>query len=135
MNIILIDTDILLDVAFGRQLFFEDSATILDHTESGYLKSFIAWHSVANFYYITEKGSKGKDNIGFIKDLLQFVKIAPTTTDDALYAIRLNFNDFEDALQVAAAKSCKANYIITRNIKHYKKSPTPAITPSDYLKI
>lgn len=134
MKIILIDTDILLDVALGREPFYNDSSILLDHAESGYLKGFIAWHSVANFYYITEKGSKGKDNIAFIKELLHFIKIAPTTTSDALYAVGLNFNDFEDVLQVAAAKSCKANFILTRNIKHYNKSPIPAITPLNYLK-
>jgi len=41
--------------------------------------------------------------------------------------------DFEDALQIAAARKCSAEYIITRNIKHYKKSVIPAITPQLFL--
>ncbi len=133
MNIILIDTDILLDVALAREPFLNESSIILDRAESGQLKAFIAWHTIANFYYMTEKGSNGKNNISFIKDLLQFVKISPTKTVDVLYAIDLNFKDFEGALQVAAAKVCKANFIVTRNIKHYKSSPIPAIIPAKFL--
>jgi predicted nucleic acid-binding protein len=133
--IVLLDTDILIDVALNRDSHFNDSAAVLDLIESGFPKAFIAWHSIANFYYITGEQNKKKNSIEFIRDLLQFVNVAPTTTKDALSATTLSFNDFEDALQVAAAQSCKAQYIITRNIKHYKSSPVQAITPSAFLKL
>lgn len=128
---VLIDTDILLDVVLGRQEFFKKSANILDLAEKAKIKAFIAWHSISNFYYITE--SETKSNIQFIKELLRFVKISPIKTVDVFYAIELNFNDFEDALQVAAAKACNAQHIITRNIKHYNQSPIPATTPQSFL--
>ncbi|MFQ5584738.1 MAG: PIN domain-containing protein, partial [Calditrichia bacterium] len=57
------------------------------------------------------------------------VKIAPTRTEDAKYALKQPIADFEDALQVAAATVCKSDYICTRNNKHFKRSPIPAITP------
>jgi RNA polymerase sigma-70 factor (TIGR02943 family) len=41
--------------------------------------------------------------------------------------------EFVDALQMAAARSCSAEYIITRNIKHYKNSVIPAITPQRFI--
>ncbi|KAA3617107.1 MAG: PIN domain-containing protein [Calditrichaeota bacterium] len=135
MNTILIDTDILLDVGLGREPFVESSSTVLEYAENGQVKAFIAWHSIANFYYITEKGNPNKTNIGFIQDLLQFVKISPTKTQDALFAISLGLPDFEDALQVAAANAINASYILTRNIKHYKKSPIPAMTPAEFIQI
>ncbi len=94
------------------------------------MKAFIAWHSISNFYYIVESDKKTTSSIDFIRDLLRFVKISPTTTKDALFALDLNMNDFEDALQAAAAKTCSAEFIITRNVKHYKKSPIATITPA-----
>ena len=133
--IVLIDTDVLIDVALNREPYFSDSAGILDLIESGFPKAFIAWHSIANFYYITEEQNKKKNSVQFIRELLQFINIAPTTTKDALLATTLSFNDFEDALQVSAAQVCNAKYIITRNIKHYKLSPIQAITPSQFLKL
>ena len=41
--------------------------------------------------------------------------------------------DFEDVTQVAAAVSCGASRIVTRNLKDYERSPTPAITPRQAL--
>lgn len=39
----------------------------------------------------------------------------------------------EDALQVAAARACGARRIVTRNLKDYKHSPIPAISPAEAL--
>ncbi len=42
--------------------------------------------------------------------------------------------DFEDAMQVAAARSCGAMVIATRNVRDFAHSPIPARTPSEILK-
>ena len=96
-------------------------------------KAFIAWHSIANFYYIVSSGSSSSESREFVVELLQFVEVSKTNTKDALFAAELNLKDFEDALQVAAARACRAEYIITRNVKHYQKSPVPALNPKDFL--
>ena len=41
--------------------------------------------------------------------------------------------DFEDALQAAAARANGTAFIISRNVKDFKLSQVPALTPSDYL--
>ena len=41
--------------------------------------------------------------------------------------------DFEDAMQVAAARACGAMRIVTRNISDYARSPIPAVTPQEAL--
>ena len=40
---------------------------------------------------------------------------------------------FEDAVQVAAARACGASHIVTRNVRHFARSPIPAITPREAL--
>ncbi len=133
MNILL-DTDILIDVALKREAFFSFSASVINTAEKRDFSAFIAWHSISNFYYlVSSPGKKNKAKL-FIKELLEFVQIAPTVTSDAKWALSLDLPDFEDALQVSAASACHAQMIITRNIKHYKKSPIRAITPEDFLK-
>ncbi len=42
-------------------------------------------------------------------------------------------NDFEDALQVAAARACGASFIATRNTSDYRRSPIPALSPEAVL--
>ena len=43
---ILIDTDILLDVALRREKFFDESAAVLSFAESKPRQSAVAWHSL-----------------------------------------------------------------------------------------
>jgi predicted nucleic acid-binding protein len=133
--IVLIDTDVIIDVALDRSPYVKFSVSVINAAEKGNIDGYIAWHSIANFYYLVASASGDKKTRIFIKELLQFIKVSKTSTEDILYAIDSPLKDFEDALQLAAAKSCMAKYIITRNIKHYKKSSVPAITPENFLKI
>ena len=50
------------------------------------------------------------------------------------YAAGLPMTDFEDALQVAAARACGARYIVTRNVRDFAGSPIPAISPREALR-
>ena len=43
--------------------------------------------------------------------------------------------DFEDAMQVAAARACGASHIVTRNARDYARSPIPAIDADEALRI
>ena len=47
------------------------------------------------------------------------------------YATTLPMSDFEDAMQVAAARACNARHIVTRNLSDYRLSPIPAISPQE----
>ena len=69
----------------------------------------------------------------FIHGLLRIVSVAQTGTEDVLYAASLPMRDFEDAMQVAAARACGAQHIVTRNARDYARSPIPAISPQEAL--
>ena len=84
--IVLLDTDVLIDVALDRKPFVEYSSAVLDLAENHRIKGFIAWHSVANFYYLVSSASNKKLTRNFIIELLQFIEISETKTDDAIYA-------------------------------------------------
>jgi len=131
--IVLIDTDILLDIALNRDPFVEYSAKLIDKVEQNIIEGFIAWHTLSNFYYLIAPSSGKKKTKEFISELLNFVNVSSTHTKSAEYALSLNVPDFEDALQMSAAKECNADFIVTRNTKHYKKSPIPAVTPKELL--
>ena len=131
--IILIDTDILIDVALDREPYSRNASEVINSIQDGRIKGFVAWHSLSNFYYST---SPVMNNMGcreFIRDLCQFVDIVPTDTKDMLYAVGLNMKDFEDAIQSAAAVACGADFIVTRNAKDYRNSPVPAVSPQKFL--
>ncbi len=129
----LLDTDVLLDVALDREPHADAAAEILDRLERGRESAFIAWHSVSNFYYLVAPSRGGPGARGFILDLIRFVAVAETDTSAVRYAAELPMRDFEDALQVAAARACGARHIVTRNVKDFDRSPIPALTPAEAL--
>ena len=131
---ILLDTDVLLDVALDRQPYVEDSAALLGILECRPRMAFVAWHPMSNFYYLVSP-TRGKDDARqFLVELTRFVSVAATDTEGFHYSAFLPLSDFEDALQVAAARACGASFIATRNVKHFRQSPIPARTPKKLLK-
>jgi hypothetical protein len=124
---ILIDTDVLLDVALGREPWLSASSETLawavDHPGS----AAVAWHTVANIAYLAPVDARG-----FLGDLLFSVDVAPCGTRHALEALAFPMGDLEDALQSAAALAFGAEWIVTRNLSDFRGSPVPAIAPSEF---
>ena len=69
----------------------------------------------------------------FIVELTRFVGVATTDTEAIRYAAELPMEDFEDAMQVAAARACGARHIVTRNVRDYERSPIRAVSPQEAL--
>ena len=128
--IVLIDTDVLIDLALERDQYVDSAADLLDALERHPGIGFVAWHSIANFYYLVAPRRGKADAKQFVLDLTAFVGISPTTTEHIRHAAQLTMNDFEDAMQVAAAIACNADVIATRNTRDYAKSPVPAAAPA-----
>ena len=55
------------------------------------------------------------------------------TNEDACAAVSSNFDDLEDALIYQAARSVKAEAIITRNQKDFEKSSIPALNSNEFF--
>ena len=95
---VLLDTDILLDVALRRPGFFEDSAAVLSWAEANPGEAAVAWHSLANLFYLVRL-----DGRKFIRELLEFVEVAPVGTEEMRAALGFPMKDLEDAMQASAA--------------------------------
>jgi hypothetical protein len=112
---VLVDTDVLLDVALKRAPFFESAAEVIRWAQDDPGQAAVAWHSLANVAYLVRP------------------EVAPTGTREAKQAIGFPMADLEDALQTAAALAFEAMFIVTRNTKDYKNSPIPPLSPSKFL--
>ncbi len=130
----LLGTDVLIDVALDKRPHSDLASEVLDRLEHGYRKAFIAWHSVSNFFYMVAPTRGERTARDFILELTRFVEVAETGTEAIRYAAALPMTDFEDAMQVAAADACGARHIVTRNMKDYRRSPIPAISPQEALR-
>ena len=52
--------------------------------------------------------------------MLQFIEIALIEQSTIEQALNLDYDDFEDAVQMISAVQCKVDYLITRNEKNYR---------------
>ena len=129
----LLDTNILLDVVFDRHPFSEAASSLVKLLQERGEAAYISWHSVSNLYYLVSRDLGDSVAREFILEFTRFLSVAETGTEDVLYAMSLPMRDFEDAMQVAAARACGARRIVTRNARDYARSPIPAISPQEAL--
>lgn len=133
---ILLDTDVILDVALDRTPHVEASSALLDRIERDPAAgAFVAWHTLSNLYYLLRPATGTGDARDFLVSLTDFVVVAPTDTADLRSAAAFPMSDLEDAMQAAAAQACGALYIATRNVKDFERSPVPARTPRELLEL
>ncbi len=123
----LIDTDVLIDVVLDRRPHSDSASELLDRLEQGIGSAWVAWHSLSNLYYIVTPVVGKEVARHFIIELTRFMDVAETGTKDIRYAAELDMADFEDAMQVAAARACGARCIVTRNVRDYARSPISAV--------
>ena len=131
---VLLDTDVLMDIALGRPDFGPDSRAVIDWCEQTPGTALIAWHTVSNLFYLICAARSDSFARSFIGDLIKVMTVTSGGTEGVRQALAMRMNDLEDALQVAAAISGSADHIITRNTADYRGSIIPALTPREFLR-
>ena len=123
-----------MDVALGRADFGPDSRALLEWCQHAPQTAVVAWHTISNLFYLLAGARSNAFAREFLGGLLTFVTVASGDTQGVRQALAMRMRDFEDALQVVAATSAEADYIITRNVVDYRGSAIPILTPVDFWK-
>ena len=131
--VLLIDTNILLDVMMERQEFVKDSSMIWKLCETEGVTGYISALTITNLVCIMRKKLDPKK----IADIISLLRMIFVFTDlgvsDINLASGMERNDFEDAVQSATAYRVHADYIVTRNTRDFADSRVPAFTPNEIL--
>ena len=133
MNSVLIDIDVILDVRTKREPFFAPAANLWAEVENRNIRAHLASHTITTLFYLMKRAKGKRLAKAAIRDLMEVFEIAPVDKKTLLLALESEFTDFEDAVQFAAAKKINADFIITRNIRDFKKSDIPVTSPDLYL--
>lgn len=131
--VLLIDTNIVLDVLLNRPEFVKDSALIWKLCETEQAKGYISTLTYANMMYIMRKQltpDQIEDVFRKLNLIFEFADFDPTVLERA---VNMKWKDFEDVVQSATAEWVHADYIITRNLKDFTKSKVIAFTPAEFL--
>ena len=130
---LLLDTNILLDIALKRQPFVVQAAHVLTIAQHRKFPLYMTASTITDLFYIIRK-AKGKDvALAFIEDLLQYVDVAAVDKSVIMRALKLGLADFEDAVQVGAAEQAGIDIIITRNESDFENAAIRALNPGEFL--
>ncbi len=130
---VLIDINILLDVLQKKEPFYEISAALLAAVETGRVKGYVAAHSITTLFTLIKQDRSAAEARATITNVLQFIKIAPVDQSTIEQALNLDFRDFEDSVQMISAVQCKADCLITRNVKDYQPALLTVLQPVEFL--
>lgn len=134
--LILIDTNVLLDVIARREPYVIFSEKVIDLCRQEVINGAIAGHSVLNAMYVLRKNFTLTERKEIFLSLCEFLYVESVDFGKIIQALKDDdFSDFEDCLQMQCALSLHADYIVTRNVKDFAASEIPAVTPEEFLKI
>lgn len=131
--VLLIDTNVILDVLINRPEFVKDSSMIWKLCETEQARGYISTLTYANMMYVMRKQMTPDQIAEIFRKLsliFEFADFSPAVLERAVI---MKWKDFEDVVQSATAEAIHADYIITRNLKDFTQSRVMAFTPSELL--
>ena len=130
---VLIDTNVILDVLYKREGFYEDSLKIWKLCETRKIDGYISALSIPNIVYILRRELDPEKTLEVINNINLVFKIYDLKSEIIMQAAEKKTKDYEDALQMVTAQKLKASFIVTRNIKDFTDSKIIAVKPSELL--
>lgn len=134
MRSLLIDTNIILDLLAKRDPFYDFAAEIFSLADTKKIRLYTSSVSIINTNYILSKILSEKEVREILRKFRILVKVL--SCDEKIIDLGLNssFKDYEDAVQYFTAIENQMDGILTRNVKDFKSSKIPVMTPEEFLK-
>ena len=132
---LLLDINVLLDVLLQRDPWAEPAAELLTRIERGEAEGFIAGHTLTTIHYVVLRARDRQLAAAAVTDLLRFMEVIPIEKVDFNQALVLPMEDFEDAVQAAAALKIGADYIVTRDEKGFGELSIPSVNSGEILSL
>jgi len=136
MKNIFIDTNVIIDFLADRSPFSDYAAILLQLAKENKIKIHVSAISFNNTYYILRKVTSHKRALSLIGEIEEYMGIQETNRIIIRKAIKSNFSDFEDAIQYfSAVEAGNIDVITTRDLKDFKKSELPVLSPETTVKV
>lgn len=134
MKKIFVGTNILVDLIADRKPHSKFAIEIFEKAYSKKIKLFTSSHSIATTHYLLKNYIDEKKLREILYDLFAYIQIISVSQDTLKQSLKSKHKDFEDAVQIVSAYSIeKIDCIVTRNIKDFRDSEIPVLTPDDLV--
>ena len=133
--IVLVDTNVLIDVLEKRGPHLPSSAEIWRLAETGGVTAHVSAISFNNVFYLVRKQAGSAAALSAVRAIRRTFACVPLDDTQLDQALAIADPDLEDAIQAAAALSVSADYVVTRNVPDFLRLGVRAITPQDFLSL
>ncbi|NDJ20607.1 PIN domain-containing protein [Nostoc sp. B(2019)] len=130
---VLIDTNIIVDVALDRDPFFTDSERVLRFVEQQELEAYISASAFSDLYYIIRKAKGHIWALQFVQRMATLCQVATVDSATINMALTANFKDFEGTIQYSTAVLNHLDAIITRNPRDFSVATPRIMTPEELI--
>jgi predicted nucleic acid-binding protein len=128
---VFLDTNVIIDLIINREPFVKEAEKIFILQESFNYEVIVSALTIANLAYSIDRLNKKPHRpIAKLLPLVKVVDLTSSIIDETILSI---FDDFEDGLQHSSALAAKADVIVTRNERDFKKSLIPVFSPQDFI--
>jgi predicted nucleic acid-binding protein len=129
---VLVDTNVVLDIALNRKPFVEHAALLWRLAEQNEITACLSNTSITDIFYITNKHAGKEKARAFIADILDTFKLVDIDEEGFREALNSDMGDFEDAVQyvICSRNSCDA--LATRNKADFGDRPN-VLDPAELI--
>ena len=134
MITVMLDINVVMDVAQQRQPHYQYSSIVISEVLYHHINGLLAGHAITTLYYLITKYRNRHIAEQKVDWLLEHFAIASPDAGLFRQARTLPMQDFEDAVIAVLAKHAGCDYILTRNIPDFTHSPIQPITPEEFVR-
>jgi len=131
----LLDTNVILDVLLAREEAGEQGRAVWQAHEDGRFTGYVCAITPPTVFYVARKLLGKSQTSKVTGDLVETFEVCAVDKDVLQSAMKLDMPDFEDAIQSASALAAGLDYVITGDLRDFKKSPVKSVSPAEFLKL
>lgn len=129
---VLIDTNVVLDIALNRKPFVEHAALLWRLAEQGEITACLSNTSITDIFYIVNKHAGQEKARAFIADILDTFTLADIDEEGFREALNSDMADFEDAVQYVICMQNGCDALATRNKADFGDRPN-VLDPAELI--
>lgn len=130
---IFVDTNVIIDFLVDREPFADDAEAVMDACVQDGNSGAFTGLSACNAVYILGKAVGRRRAELLVKEIAALLTLLPVRPEDVESNLGADHADFEDSLQISAARIWGADAIVTRDKSGFAGSPVRVFTPVEFL--
>ncbi len=132
---VFLDTNILLDYLFFRSEEALAVEYLLNECRQSTVECVIAAHSLTDLFYIIRKDFTVEDRRTIVLSFCGMCRVQEISGSTIEHALDGGYtDDLEDALQIQCAIDSRSDYLLTRDLGGFTKSPVKVLAPHELIR-